>query len=72
MKNKGIDSTFVHYGIREGDLNIIEQLAVKHNIDKEWIKEFLRDFHEKRIKHQDLDNSKIRKLLETYLNKISI
>jgi len=33
MSTKGLDTTFVHYGIRKEDLAILESLAAKHDLD---------------------------------------
>ncbi len=32
MNKKGLDSLFVHYGIRKDDMTIIEQLCERHDI----------------------------------------
>ena len=36
---KGIDNTFVNYGIRKEDMAIIERLAEEAELDMDWIKE---------------------------------
>lgn len=46
---KGIDSTFVHYGIRREDLDTIEQICTRHEVDFDWLKEeLLRPYHTRR------------------------
>lgn len=53
--SQGIDRTFLHYGIRLQDLNIITELCEKHGLDSDWVKEeILKSFHEKRIEEVDL------------------
>ena len=36
---KGLDSTFLHYGVRHDDMEIIVQACRENDIDPEWIKE---------------------------------
>lgn len=71
MAKKGLDTTFVHFGIRKEDMSLIEVLCSKHNLDFEWIRdELLKEFHEKKIRNQDIEESNIEKLIEKALNKI--
>ena len=70
MSNKGLDITFVHYGIRKEDMNTIESLAKEQDIDIEWLKELIKSYHEKKIRNQDVEDKEIQKLIEEYLNKI--
>lgn len=34
---KGIDSTFLHYGVRNEDMALIEQACQDSDIDTEWL-----------------------------------
>ncbi len=70
MANKGLDLTFVHYGIRKEDMNKIELLAKEQDIDIEWLKELIKSYHEKKIRNQEVEDKEIQKLIEEYLNKI--
>lgn len=71
MSKKGLDSLFVHFGIRRDDMAIIEQLCEKYEIDAEWLKEhLLKGYHEKKIKNEELDEKALKKLLEKGLQKI--
>lgn len=46
---KGIDQKFVHYGIRRDDLQVIETLCEKYEIDVDWMEEMvLKAYHERR------------------------
>ncbi len=72
MTNKTIDATFIQYGIRADDLQVIESLAIKYDLETDKIRELLREFHDKRIKQEDLDETKIRRFLESYLNRLSL
>ena len=50
IMGKGIDSKFVHYGIRMEDLATIEVICAKYDLDADWIKEnILRQYHAKRV-----------------------
>lgn len=46
---KGLDSTFLHYGVRNDDMAIIEQSCRENVIGPEWIKEhFLKVYNARR------------------------
>jgi hypothetical protein len=71
MAKKGLDTTFVHYGIRKDDMSLIEALCVEHQLDFDWIKEdLLKEFHEKKIRSQEMDEKDIEKIIEKALHKI--
>lgn len=71
MTRKGLDSTFVHYGIRKDDMEMIKSLSVKHDLDFDWIKdEILKEFHEKKINSIEMDDKVIVKIIEKALSKI--
>ena len=38
---KGLDRVFLHYGVRQEDMDIIEQSCRDCDIDPEWLKEFI-------------------------------
>lgn len=49
MQKKGLDTTFLHYGIRREDISLIEALCTEHQLDFDWVKEdLLKTFHKKR------------------------
>ncbi len=71
MAKKGLDTTFVHYGIRKEDMGLIEALCTEHQLDFDWVKEeLLKEFHEKKIRNQDLDDKAIEKIIDKALTKI--
>jgi len=71
MAKKGLDITFVHYGIRKEDISLIEALCTDHKLEFEWIKEdILKEFHERKIKNEDMDEKSIEKIIEKALLKI--
>ena len=71
MAKKGLDITFVHYGIRKEDISLIEALCVEHKLEFDWVKEdILKEFHERKIRNQDLDEKSVEKIIEKALLKI--
>ena len=72
MAKKGLDTTFLHYGIRKEDMSLIETLCTEHNLEFDWVKEdLLKEFHEKKIRNQEMDEKTVEKLIEKALQKIS-
>ncbi len=69
---KGLDATFVHYGIRKDDLPLIEAICQQHDIDFDWLKEdVLKRYHEDRIQHGDGFGEKlVEKIVEKAVGKI--
>ena len=71
MAKKGLDTTFVHYGIRKEDMDLISALCTEHQLEFEWVKEeLLKEFHERKIRIQDVDDKAIEKIIEKALSKI--
>lgn len=71
MAKKGLDTTFIHYGIRREDMQIIEQMCVKHELDFDWVQDnLLKEFHEKKIRNQEIDEKSIEKVIDKALQKI--
>jgi len=68
--NKGLDTAFVHYGIRQSDLDLLETLAQSRGLDFTWIQEeILKVFHEHKARDTDLDETALRKIVEKAINK---
>lgn len=67
---KGLDYTFVHLGIRENDLKILEKVAQDYEIDSEWLKNLLHEFHEKKTRNPEMEDKEVSRLIEDYLDKI--
>lgn len=73
MAKKGLDSTFLHYGIRRDDMTIIESLCTKHDLNFEWIKEdLLKAYHERKISNQNLDDKAVERMIDKALQKINL
>lgn len=67
----GIDRSFIHYGIRTQDLDLIRQLAEANEIDTDWLtEEILKAFHEQKVSNVDLDDNAVEKIINKALNKI--
>ena len=66
---KGIDSTFLHYGVRIEDMEIIEQACRDNDIDAEWLKEsVLKPCNKEREAIED--ERKLNKILNKALNNL--
>jgi hypothetical protein len=71
MGRKGLDTTFLHFGIRKEDMSFIETLCAQHELDFDWVRDdLLKQFHEKKISNQELDQRTIEKIIEKALQKI--
>ncbi len=68
---KGLDISFVHYGIRQEDLELIETLCTEHQLDADWVRDdILKIYHEKRIQDGDFEGKGVEKLIEKALLKV--
>jgi hypothetical protein len=73
MINKGLDTTFIHFGIRKEDMEIIKNLTEEQGLNFEWLQEnILKEFHNLKINNEDIDSKKIEKIIEKALNKGSM
>jgi hypothetical protein len=71
MAKKGLDTTFIHYGIRKPDMGLIEAISIEHQLEFDWIKEdLLKEYHEMRISNKDITEKTTEKLIEKALQKI--
>lgn len=71
--SKGLDTSFVHYGIRKDDLEILESLATKHNLDWDWVLEsVLKPYHEQKTKNENPDERVLMKLIEKALTQLEV
>lgn len=73
MKKKSVDRTFLHYGIKQEDMHLIESACQAEGIDSEWLKEcVLKPFHEERNNHDGayLEDKKVMKILKKALKDI--
>lgn len=68
--NKGLDATFVHYGIRKDDLALIHRLAHEAGLPEEWLDGVLKAYHEKKVRNESLEDKDIQRLLNEQLDRI--
>ncbi|MCF0158615.1 MAG: hypothetical protein HUJ83_08910 [Veillonella sp.] len=69
--SKGLDRTFLHYGIRTEDLNLIQELCIQHDLDAEWVKEeILKAYHEKKVDAIEISDSDTEKVVNSAIQKL--
>lgn len=68
---KGLDSTFLHFGVRRDDMEIIEKTCRESDIDSEWIKEkFLKVYNDSR-NEGELNDKAINKIVKKAIKSIN-
>lgn len=66
---KGIDATFLHYGTKQDDMQLIVQACTDSDIDPEWLKEcILKPYNEER--NNFVDEKKLKSILKKALKAI--
>ncbi len=73
MARKGIDSTFLHYGIRTSDMDIIQELCTSPDfqLNPDWIKdEILKLYNEGGNDQGVVEEKTIRQIIKNALKKI--
>lgn len=70
MAKKGIDSTFLHYGIKRDDMELIEQVCVDSGIDTDWMKEKILKVYQEEKKSDNLDEKKVAKIINKALKSL--
>jgi hypothetical protein len=67
--NKGLDAMFMNFGIRNEDMEIIKNICEEAQINFDWFKDFiLKEYHELKMKNEDLDSKSLQKILEKALS----
>ena len=70
---KGIDRVFLHYGVRQEDMALIEQSCQENDIDVNWLKEYiLKPYNEERNNQGVLvvDDKKLARMLKKALKNL--
>lgn len=68
---KGLDQKFLHYGIRQDDLELIKNLCEKHEIDSEWLtEEILRQYHAKKVDAIEISAADVEQVIAAAIQKI--
>ncbi len=73
MAKKGIDSTFLHYGIRTSDMDIIQDLCTSTDfqLNPDWVKdEILKSYNEGGNDQGVVEEKTIRQIIKNALKKI--
>lgn len=73
MAKKGIDSTFLHYGIRTSDMDIIQDLCTSTDfqLNPDWVKdEILKLYNEGGNDQGVVEEKTIRQIIKNALKKI--
>lgn len=71
MARKGIDSTFLHFGVRNEDMALIEQTCQDSDINTEWLKEqILKPYNEERNNQNFVEEKKLTKILKKALKNV--
>lgn len=68
---KGLDSKFLHYGIRNEDMLLIQSLCEKHEIDFDWLsEELLRNYHAQKVDEIEMTDSNTESVIKQAIQKI--
>ncbi len=67
---KGIDRCFLHYGIRQEDMNVIEQVCETADIDVEWLKQYVLEPYNEERNNESLDDRKLKSIINKALAKL--
>ena len=68
---KGIDSKFVHYGIRRDDLSMIEAICDAEGIDFDWLsEEILKAYHARKVDVIEIDDAAAEDIIRAAIQKI--
>ncbi len=68
---KGIDSKFVHFGIRRDDLAMIQELSYAEGIDFDWLsEEVLKAYHAKRVDMIEMSDGDTEEIIRSAIQKI--
>ncbi len=69
--NKGLDGKFLHYGIRQEDLELIKSLCTKYDLDAEWVTEkILRAYHAKKVDAIEMQDSDVEQVIATAIQML--
>lgn len=68
---KGIDSKFVHYGIRRDDLSMIEAICDAEGVDFDWLsEEILKAYHAQKVDVIEIDDATTEEIIRAAIQKI--
>ncbi|MGM9760507.1 MAG: hypothetical protein ACI30I_10440 [Parabacteroides sp.] len=68
---KGLDGKFLHYGIRQEDLELIRILCQKHELDYTWVSEaILKRYHTAKVEQIEVGSEEIERILSEAITGI--
>jgi hypothetical protein len=71
--SRGLDSSFLHYGVRKQDLAVIAELCKKHDLDEDWvINELIKAYHEQKVNSIEVEDKAVEKIISKALTKIKL
>ena len=69
--SKGIDSVFLHYGVRKEDMELILQTCRDNDINEEWLKEnILKPYNEVRTQQNTVDERTLTKIMKRAIKNV--
>ena len=69
--SKGIDSVFLHYGVRKEDMELIEQTCRDNDINPDWFKDqILKPYNEARTQQNVVSENSIAKTLKRAIKNL--
>lgn len=69
--SKGIDSVFLHYGVRKEDMELILQTCRDNDINEEWLKEnILKPYNETRTQQNTVDERTLTKIMKRAIKNV--
>ena len=67
---KGLDRCFLHYGIRQENMDIIEQACKSAEIDTDWMKEYILKPYTEERNNENVDEKKLKSIINKALKKL--
>lgn len=68
---KGLDGTFLHYGIRKDDLATIETICQSEGIDFDWLsEEILKAYHAQKVDAIEVSDQTTENIISSAIKKI--
>lgn len=69
--SKSLDGTFLHYGVRKEDMELIVQTCQANDIDAEWFKEYiLKAYNDERNNPNFVEERKRTRILKQALKNL--
>ena len=69
---KGLDRSFLHYGIRKTVLELIQELCCKHQLNVEWVtEEILKAYHERKVDAIDMSEADAMEVVNSAIQKLT-